>query len=58
MQMSDSTVRAVKEGMHNLTTGSLSYYFSKCVVSAGAKTGTAETGINNTNNGVFVCFAP
>ena len=58
VQMSDSTVRAVKEGMHNLTTGSLSYYFSKCVVSAGAKTGTAETGINNTNNGVFVCFAP
>ena len=58
VQMSDSSVRAVKEGMHNLTTGSLSYYFSKCVVSAGAKTGTAETGINNTNNGVFVCFAP
>ena len=58
VQMSDSTVQAVKEGMHNLTTGSLSYYFSKCVVSAGAKTGTAETGINNTNNGVFVCFAP
>ena len=52
------TVQAVKEGMHNLTTGSLSYYFSNCVVSAGAKTGTAETGIANTNNGVFVCFAP
>ena len=54
----DSTLQAVKEGMHNLTTGSLSYYFSNCVVSAGAKTGTAETGIANTNNGVFVCFAP
>ena len=27
-------------------------------VEAGAKTGTAETGIANTNNGVFVCFAP
>ena len=58
VEMSDSTVQAVKEGMHNLTTGSLSYYFSNCVVSAGAKTGTAETGIANTNNGVFVCFAP
>ena len=58
VEMSDSTLQAVKEGMHNLTTGSLSYYFSRCVVSAGAKTGTAETGIANTNNGVFVCFAP
>lgn len=58
VEMSDSTVQAVKEGMHNLTTGSLSYYFSNCVVSAGAKTGTAEIGIANTNNGVFVCFAP
>ena len=58
VEMSDSTLQAVKEGMHNLTTGSLSYYFSNCVVSAGAKTGTAETGIANTNNGVFVCFAP
>jgi penicillin-binding protein 2 len=58
VEMSGSTVQAVKEGMHNLTTGSLSYYFSNCVVSAGAKTGTAETGIANTNNGVFVCFAP
>ena len=28
------------------------------MVSAGAKTGTAQTGIANTNNGVFVCFAP
>ena len=58
VEMSDSTLQAVKEGMHNLTTGSLSYYFSNCVVSAGAKTGTAETGIADTNNGVFVCFAP
>ena len=58
VEMSGSTLQAVKEGMHNLTTGSLSYYFSNCVVSAGAKTGTAETGIANTNNGVFVCFAP
>ena len=44
--------------MHDLTTGSLSTYFSKCVVSAGAKTGTAETGVTDANNGTFVCFAP
>ena len=55
--MSDSTLQAVKEGMHNLTTESLSYNFSNCEVSAGAKTGTAGTGLANTNNGVFVCFA-
>lgn len=58
VEMSESTVQAVKLGMRNLTTGSLSYYFSNCVVSAGAKTGTAETGEKDTNNGVFVAFAP
>ena len=26
--------------------------------SAGAKTGTAETGVTDANNGTFVCFAP
>ena len=58
VDMQDSTVEAIKTGMHDLTTGSLSTYFSKCVVSAGAKTGTAETGVTDTNNGTFVCFAP
>ena len=58
VEMQDSTVEAIKTGMHDLTTGSLSTYFSKCVVSAGAKTGTAETGVTNANNGTFVCFAP
>lgn len=58
VEMKDSTVEAVKTGMHNLTTSSLSSYFSKCVVSAGAKTGTAETGYTKTDNGVFVAFAP
>ena len=28
------------------------------MVSAGAKTGTAETGVTDANNGTFVCFAP
>ena len=50
VEMQDSTVEAIKTGMHDLTTGSLSTYFSKCVVSAGAKTGTAETGVTDANN--------
>ena len=59
IDISDSTLTAIKEGMHNLTTtGSLSYYFKDCIVSAGAKTGTAQLGENLTNNGMFVCFAP
>lgn len=58
--ISDSTLNAVKEGMHGLTTagGSLSSYFSSCVVDAGAKTGTAQISKETKNNGVFVCFAP
>ena len=58
VKMKKSTVEAVKVGMHNLTTSTLSPYFSKCVVPAGAKTGTAETGFTQTSNGVFVAFAP
>ncbi len=57
--MKDSTLEAVKKGMYDLTTkGALAPYFRTCVVSAGAKTGTAQVGANLTNNGVFVCFAP
>jgi penicillin-binding protein 2 len=58
LSISDSTLTAVKEGMYELTKTSLSGYFSKCVVDAGAKTGTAQVFSNQTNNGVFVCFAP
>ena len=58
IEISDSTLNAVKEGMHNLTTGSLAAYFRNCVVDAGAKTGTAQLGADIENNGVFVCFAP
>ena len=58
VRMSDSTKTAVLEGMHELVrSGSVSYSFSRCVVDAGAKTGTAQTGAGS-NNGVFVCFAP
>ncbi len=38
--------------------GSVYSYFRNCVVTAGAKTGTAQLGGGQTNNGVFVCFAP
>lgn len=59
LPMKDSTLEAVKLGMHELTTkGALAPYFRGCTVSAGAKTGTAQVGANITNTGVFVCFAP
>ena len=51
-------LQAVKEGMRDLTTGSLSVYFKDCIVSAGAKTGTAQVYRDTKENGVFVCFAP
>ena len=37
--------------------GSVSRYFKDCVVTAGAKTGSAQLG-NAQTDGVFVCFAP
>ena len=40
-----------------MRTGSVSSYFRNCIVSAGAKTGSAQTGAE-VANGVFVCFAP
>lgn len=60
VEISDSTLNAVKKGMYDYTQpGGMVYsYFKNCVVSAGAKTGTAQLGTNITNNGVFVCFAP
>jgi len=58
VEMSESTVAAIKQGMGDLArTGSVSRYFKNCVVSAGAKTGSAQTG-SDVANGVFVCFAP
>ena len=57
VEMSDSTVEAVKKGMYELTTGSLAGAFANCVVSAGAKTGSAQIG-TEVANGVFVAFAP
>ena len=60
IEISDSTLNAVKTGMHGLTQpgGTLYSYFSKCVVDAAAKTGTAQLGGNVENNGILICFAP
>ncbi len=57
VEMSESTINAITKGMHDLTTGSLAGAFDKCVVSAGAKTGSAQVG-TDIANGVFVAYAP
>ena len=58
VEMSPTTVDAVKSGMKNLTTSTLSSAFQRCVVTAGAKTGTAQVFNATASNGVFVAFAP
>lgn len=58
VDMSQSTLSVVKKGMGDLVnTGSVSQYFKECIVTAGAKTGSAQIG-TEVANGVFVCFAP
>ena len=59
LNISDSTLQAVKKGMLGYTTngGSVAGPFQNCLVSAGAKTGTAQIG-GSMKNGVFVAFAP
>ncbi|MBR3704269.1 MAG: penicillin-binding protein A [Oscillospiraceae bacterium] len=58
VDMSPTTLVAVKKGMGDLVkTGSIAKYFQECIVSAGAKTGSAQVG-TEVANGVFVCFAP
>ena len=58
VDMSQSTLSVVKKGMGDLvTSGSVSQYFAECIVTAGAKTGSAQIG-TEVANGVFVCFAP
>ena len=58
VELSEATLSAIKKGMGDLVTkGSISTHFANCVVSAGAKTGSAQTG-GTVANGVFVCFAP
>lgn len=58
VEMFDTTLSAVTRGMHELTvSGSVAYAFENCVVSAGAKTGSAQVG-TDIANGVFVAYAP
>ena len=58
VEMSDSTTEAVTKGMHELTvSGGVAFAFRDCVVSAGAKTGSAQGG-TDIANGVFVAYAP
>lgn len=57
LNISDSTMAAVTKGMHDLTYASLRSAFSRCVVEAGAKTGSAQVG-TDIANGTFVAYAP
>ena len=58
VEISGSTVEAVTKGMHELTvSGGVAFAFRDCVVSAGAKTGSAQVG-TDIANGVFVAYAP
>lgn len=58
ISISEETLAAVKKGMGDLVTkGSLAGDFKDCIVTAGAKTGSAQVG-DVVANGVFVCFAP
>ena len=57
-EIQPDNLAAVKKGMGDLaTTGSVGQQFANCIVTAGAKTGSAQTG-EVMANGVFVCFAP
>jgi len=57
VEMSDETIEAVTTGMYRLTKDSLASVFKNCIVSAGAKTGSAQVG-TDIANGVFVAYAP
>ncbi|MCR5825546.1 MAG: penicillin-binding protein A [Oscillospiraceae bacterium] len=60
VEISDENLKAVLSGMRKLVTeGSVRNAFSRCIVDAAAKTGTAQTGGKGTiSNGIFVAFAP
>ncbi|SMC56814.1 penicillin-binding transpeptidase domain-containing protein [Papillibacter cinnamivorans] len=59
VEISDSNLAAVKQGMRNVATqGTAATYLKNYPIAVGAKTGTAQTGADNISNGVFVCFAP
>lgn len=60
INISAQNMETVKAGMYLMAQeGSVAKYFKDLNVEVGAKTGTAQVGVANTEaNAVFVCFAP
>lgn len=60
VELSAEAVSAVKQGMRQMVeaSSSVSSYMRYVPVTVGGKTGTAELGGSNTENGLFVCAAP
>ena len=58
IEIEDQNLKAVKTGMLQLTQGSLSGAFRNLPFQVGAKTGSAQTGLQSDSHAVFVCFAP
>ena len=59
IEIHDQNLKAVKAGMLALTTqGSVRNAFLGLPFQVGAKTGSAQTGLQSDSHAVFVCFAP
>lgn len=60
LELADSTVRAIKEGMRGVVTedGTASSVFRGYPIAVGGKTGSAQTRKGRSAHGVFVSFAP
>lgn len=60
LSISDEAYNAYTAGMRAAAlTGTAKTYFAKYPIAIGAKTGTAQTGLNfGSDNGAFVCYGP
>ncbi len=61
LEMTQEAIDAYKEGMRLVVTsprGTAYRTFGKYPIAVSAKTGTAQTGPGQSDNGAFVCFAP
>ena len=61
MEISDDAIAAYKEGMRlvcSVKRGTAYKIFGNYPIEVSAKTGTAQTGPGQSDNGAFVCFAP
>ena len=61
MEISDEAIAAYKEGMRLVCSdrrGTAYKIFGNYPIEVSAKTGTAQTGPGQSDNGAFVCFAP